>query len=103
MIGGITMLTDTEKQFIDQKMGYIKKTIKGLQHYDDPCKLADEIDKWLKEVAFFHNKIVKDGENPSSVIYNIPPSQRPKEGQIHILILDEDILKKHLMTIGVIY
>lgn len=77
-----TMLTDKEKQIIDQKIGYIKKTIKGLENYDDPCKLVDEIDKWLIELSYFHNKIVKDGQDPSNVIYNLPPSQRPKEGQI---------------------
>lgn len=82
MIGGDTVLSEKEKQLIDQKLGFIKKTIKGLKHYDDPCKLVDEIDKWLYELSYFHNKIVKDGQNPSDVIYNLPPSERPKEGQI---------------------
>lgn len=76
------MLTDKEKKIIDQKMGFIKKTIKSLQHYDNPVKLADEIDKWLQELAFFYNRIVKAGQDPSNVIYNLPPSKRPKEGQI---------------------
>lgn len=76
------MLTEEKKKLIDKKIGFIKKTIKGLKHYDDPCKLVDEIDKWLYELAYFHNNIVKDGQNPSEVIYNIPPSQRPQEGQI---------------------
>ena len=76
------MLTDNEKKIIDEKIGYIKKTIKGLQNYDNPCKLADEIDKWLYELAYFYNKLVKKGQNPSEVIYNLPPSERPKEGQI---------------------
>lgn len=31
------MLSDNEKKFIDAKIGFIKKTIKGLQHYDNPC------------------------------------------------------------------
>lgn len=75
-------MTDNDIQIINRKIGYIKKTIKGLQHYDDPCKLVDEIDKWLFELAYFYNKIVKDGQNPSEVIYNLPPSVRPKEGQI---------------------
>ena len=44
------MLTDNEKKIIDEKMGYIKRTIKGLQNYDNPCKLADEIDKWPYEL-----------------------------------------------------
>lgn len=76
------MLSDDEKKIIDTKIGFIKKSIKGLQHYDNPCKLADEIDKWLYEVSYFYNNIVKDGQNPSNVLYNLPPSERPKEGQI---------------------
>ncbi len=79
---GIEMLTENDKKFIDTKAGYIKKTIKNLKHYDDPCKLIDEIDKWLIELSYFYNKIVQDGQNPSMAIYNLPPSQRPKEGQI---------------------
>lgn len=76
------MLTEAEKKKIDQKIGFIKKTIKSLQHYDNPVKLVDEIDKWLQELAFFYNKVVKDGQNPSTVIYNVPSAKRPKEGQI---------------------
>ena len=76
------MLSDDEKKYIDTKIGFIKKTIKGLQHYDNPCKLVDEIDKWLYEIFYFYNKVVKDCQNPSEVIYNLPPSERPKEGQI---------------------
>lgn len=34
------MLTEKEKQIIDQKMGFVKKTIKSLEHYDNPVKLA---------------------------------------------------------------
>lgn len=79
---GENIMTEDEKLLIDKKIGFIKKTIKGLKHYDTPVKLADEIDKWLQELAYFHNKIVKDGQNPSEVIYNLPPSERPKEGQI---------------------
>lgn len=81
------ILTEKENKFIDQKMGYIKKTIKGLKNYDSPCKLADEIDKWLSEISFFYNKIVQNGGNPSTAIYNLPPSQRPREGQIAYISL----------------
>lgn len=75
-------MTEEEKKTIDSKIGFIKKTIKGLKNYDNPVKLVDEIDKWLYELSFFYNKVVKDGDDPSTVVYNIPPSQRPKEGQI---------------------
>lgn len=75
-------MTEEEKQHIDKKIGYIKKTIKGLKHYDDPVKLVDEIDKWLYELSYFYNTIVKDGDDPSKIIYNIRPKLRPKEGQI---------------------
>lgn len=82
MIGGNTMLTDKEKQIIDEKMGFIKKTIKGLKHYDDPVKLAIEIDNWVKDISFFYDKLVPDGVDPSKIFYRIDPSKRPKEGQI---------------------
>ncbi len=75
-------MEQADKDYIDKKMGFIKKTLKSLKHYDNPRKLVDEIDKWLIEVSYFYNTIVKDGDNPSEVIYNIPKSKRPKEGQI---------------------
>ena len=76
------MLTEKEKQIIDQKMGFVKKTIKSLEHYDNPEKLAIEIDRWISDLAHFYNKLVPDGVNPSKVYYKISPSKRPKEGQI---------------------
>ncbi len=76
------MLTEKEKQIIDQKMGFVKKTIKSLEHYDNPVKLAIEIDRWISDLAHFYNKLVPDGVNPSKVYYKISPSKRPKEGQI---------------------
>ena len=54
------LLTDNEKKIIDEKMGYIKRTIKGLQNYDNPCKLADEIDKWLYELAGYPKETFDD-------------------------------------------
>ena len=75
-------MTEEDKAFIDKKIGFIKKTIKGLKHYDNPCKLVDEIDKWLMELSYFHNTVVKDGQNPSDIIYSLKPSLRPSEGQI---------------------
>ncbi len=75
-------MEQSEKDYIDKKIGFIKKTIKNLKHYDNPSKLVDEIDKWLFELSYFYNSVVKDGDNPSEIIYNIPSSKRPKEGQI---------------------
>lgn len=46
-------MTEAESLLIDKKIGFIKQTIKGLQHYDSPYKLVDEIDKWLCELSFF--------------------------------------------------
>lgn len=80
-------MTEADKKLIDQKIGFIKKTIKGLKHYDDPVKLVDEIDKWLTSLSFFYNNLVKDGQNPSDVVYNINPAKRPKEGQIAYISL----------------
>lgn len=75
-------MTDNEKKIIDQKMGFVKKTLKSLQHYDNPVKLAIEIDNWIRELAFFYNELVSDGDNPSKVYYRINASKRPHEGQI---------------------
>ncbi|MGB4438670.1 MAG: hypothetical protein WBJ13_05455 [Sedimentibacter sp.] len=75
-------MNQEDKDYIDKKVGYIKRTLKTLKHYDSPTKLVDEIDKWLIELSYFHNTVVKDGQNPSDVIYNLPKSKRPKEGQI---------------------
>ena len=70
------MLTEKEKQIIDQKMGFVKKTIKSLEHYDNPVKLAIEIDRWISDLAHFYNKLVPDGVNPSKVYYKISPSNK---------------------------
>lgn len=103
MIGGNTMLTDKEKQIIDEKMGFIKKTIKGLKHYDDPVKLAIEIDNWVKDISFFYDKLVPDGVDPSKTFYRIDPSKRPKEGQIAYINLRLDIRRKQETDTGVIF
>lgn len=76
------MLTDKEKQIIDKKMGFVKKTIKSLKHYDNPVKLATEIDKWISDLAYFYNELVPDGVNPSKIYYKVTASKRPREGQI---------------------
>ena len=58
------------------------KKIRRRQNYDDPVKLAKEIDNWVKDISFFYDKLVPDGVDPSKTFYRIDPSRRPKEGQI---------------------
>lgn len=77
-----SMLSDKDNEIIDQKMGYIKKSIKNLKHYDNPVKLAIEIDKWICDLSFFYNNLVHDNTNSANTYYKIPPSNRPREGQL---------------------
>ncbi len=69
-------------EFIDKKIGFIKRNIKNLQHYNNPEKLVDEIDKWIVELSYFYNKLVGDNDDPSKVIYNLSPHKRPIVGQM---------------------
>lgn len=66
----------------DKKMLDVSNLIKNLQRYDNNYKLVDEIYKWINELSYFHNSIVKDGDDPSSIPYKIKSSLRPKEGQL---------------------
>lgn len=67
---------------IDENIDNVKRMIKNLKHYPDKEKLAEEIQKWIYEISYFYNKIVKEGSNPDFISYKIEPSIRPKEGQI---------------------
>lgn len=67
---------------IDENIDSVKSMIKKLKHYPDKEKLAEEIQKWIFEISYFYNKIVKDDSNPDLIPYKIEPSIRPHEGQI---------------------
>ncbi|MBQ8913038.1 MAG: hypothetical protein IJ054_03215 [Lachnospiraceae bacterium] len=74
-------MTNSEEAYINKKMGLIKKNIKSLNNNYDSTKLVDEIDKWISSLNFFYNTLCGNKE-PTKVIYNIPSSKRPKEGQM---------------------
>lgn len=66
---------------IDHKLAHIKSMLKKIRNYDVET-FVDELDKWIYEISYFYNVIVKDGQNPSDIPYKIKPSKRPDEGQI---------------------
>jgi len=66
---------------IDSKLANIVYMLKNMKNCD-VYKFVDELHKWIIEISYFYNKIVKEGQNPSDIPYKIKPSKRPSEGQI---------------------
>lgn len=66
---------------IDDKLANVAQLLKSMKRYDG-YKFAVELEKWVTELSYFYNVIVKDGQNPSLIPYKIKPSKRPKEGQM---------------------
>lgn len=64
----------------------IKKIVFGIKHYDVDGFIL-ELKKWVEDLAFFYNEIVKDGENPSSVSYRLSKSNKPEVGEMAFIKL----------------
>lgn len=64
----------------DRVLGIYDKLIK-IKNYDHGVFLL-QLEHWINELSFFYNIVVKDGQDPSKVIYDIPFKQRPIIGQV---------------------
>ena len=53
----------------------------GIKNYDHR-QFIIQLEQWVNQISHFYNVIVKEGQNPSKVIYKIPLSLRPKVGQV---------------------
>jgi hypothetical protein len=60
----------------------VKQMLSTIRNYD-ANGFANQLKYWVKELHFFYNRIVPNQtNNPSTSFYEIPPAQRPKEGQV---------------------
>ena len=71
---------------IDRKFDTIKSKIKNMNHIDNE-KFVDELYKWIIEISFFYDTVVKIGGDPSTTQFQIKPSKRPSEGHIALFSL----------------
>lgn len=56
--------------------------LENMKNYDSEG-FANQLYYWVKELDFFYTKLVKNqGKEPSKVFYQVPPSKRPKVGQV---------------------
>lgn len=67
---------------IDKNFDEAKKNIKSITGYDSE-QFSYQLLLWTRELKYFYNNLVSQQTGkPESTYYNVPPQNRPKEGQV---------------------